>query len=224
MSSVDSESISKIEEKITFFTHMFNFDENTKNELTNIMQYTLLAIIPVIGLNKLMKKYIPQADDDKSSLEIVFEVTIQSLLLFFGLFYIHRFVTFFSPYSSKEYPEISIISIVLAILLITLSLQSKLGEKSNILVERLNELWNGETSLKEETKKRVKQPVAQKPAEQAPTPNYHVSQHSPEQDQPRQELPNFNMMYHNTAVPTNEETQLLAANEALGGGSFGSLF
>ena len=65
--------------------HMLNFDENTKNELTNITQYTLLAIIPVIGLNKLMKKYIPHVDEDKGTLEIVFEIILQALILFFGL-------------------------------------------------------------------------------------------------------------------------------------------
>jgi hypothetical protein len=211
----------KADEKITFLNHMLNFDESTKNELSNISQYSLLAIIPVIALNKLMKKYIPPADDDKGSLEIIFEVTLQMLLLFFGLFYIHRFVSFFKPYSTKSYPEISIISIILAVLLITLSIQSKLGEKANILVERLHDLWNGETTLKPEPKKKPE--VVKPKVERPPTQNHHVPQNNPI-EQPQQELPNYNMMYHNTATPPQEETQLLAANEAIGGSSFGSMF
>ena len=214
---------SKTEEQVSFLNHMFNFDENTKQELTNISQYSLLAIIPVVGLNKLMKHYIPQPDEDKGSLEIVFEILLQMLVLFFGLFYIHRFVTFFAPYSTKEYPELSIISIILAILLFTLSIQSKLGEKTNIIVERLHEVWHGEKSLKQDDKKKGNKPVAKPTVERAPTANHHVPQAEQVQP-PRQELPNYNMMYHNTAIPQNEETQLLAANEALASSGFGSTF
>lgn len=215
------ESAPKGDEKLSFVNHMLNFDENTKNELTNITQYTLLAIIPVIGLNKLMKKYIPHVDDDKGTLEIVFEIILQALVLFFGLFYIHRFVVFFKPYSSKDYPDISIISIILAILLIVLSIQSKLGEKSNIVVERLYDLWTGETSLSAQPEK--KKEVAKGQPQSRPTPNHHIPQNNPV-EKPQQELPNYNMMYHNTAIPQHEESQLLAANEALGGSSFGSMY
>lgn len=212
---------SKTEEKISFMTHMLNFDENTKNELSNITQYSLLAIIPLVGLNKLMKKYIPQVDEDKNSMEIIFEIILQALLLFFGLFYIHRFISFFSTYSKKDYPDISIVSIILAVSIIILSIQSKIGEKSNIIVERLHDLWTGETSLSrpEEKKKEIV-----KPKIQPKTPeNHHVKQNI-QPEQATQELPNYNMMYHNTAIPQNEEFQLMAANEALGGSSFGSMY
>jgi len=214
------EDSNKNEEQVSFINYMLNFDDNTKNELTNIAQYSLLAIIPVISLNKFMKNYIPKFDEDKGSLEVSFEVVLQILLLFFGLFFIHRFVTYFKSYSGREYAEVSIISIVLAILLITLSIQSKLSEKTNLLVERLNDLWHGETSLKEQPKK--KKAVAEKPkAEQSPTV---VKQ--PMVEQPTQELPNYNMMYHNTAAPEppQEEPYLMAANEALGGSGFGNMY
>lgn len=211
------------EESVTFLNHMLKFNDSTKHELTNISQYVLLAIIPVIGLNKLMKKYIPPADEDKSSLEVSFEIVLQLLVLFFGLFYIHRFVTFFKPYSGTDYPEISIISVILAILLITFSIQSKLGEKGNLMVERLHDLWDGETSLKQEKAK--KKEIA-KPVQHKATPNYHVPQNNPaeppRQEPTKQELPNYNLMYHNVATH-DEEPQFLAANEALGGG-FGSMY
>ena len=111
--------------------------------------------------------------------------------------FIHRFVVFFKPYSGKEYSEFSIISIVLAVLLITLSIQSKLSEKANLLVERLHDLWHGETTLKEE-KKPKKKVIAEKPqVQQTPT----VTKAPAMVEQPTQELPNYNMMYHNTAAP-----------------------
>ena len=216
-----SDTPSKPEEKISFLNHMFNFDEDSKNELSNIAQYSLLAIIPVVGLNKLMKKYIPPVDEDKGSIEIVFEILLQVLVLFYGLFFVHRFVTFISPYSGKDYSDLSIVSIVLAILLITLSIQSKLGEKTNILVERLHDLWTGESKLSNDNSKKKKE-IA-KPTSEKPTPNYHIPQNRPVEP-PKQELPNYNMYHNNISVPQNEETQLLAANEALGGSSFGSMY
>lgn len=216
------------QEQISFFNHMFNFDENSKKELSNIAQYSLLAIIPVIGLNKLMKKYIPPVDEDKGSLEILFEIVLQVLILFYGLFFIHRFIIYFPSYSGENYSELSIVSIVLAILLITLSIQSKLGEKANILVDRLHELWSGETTISNNTNSKnnpKKKEVAKPSVERQPSPNYHIPQTQPQHpQQQQQELPNYNLMYHNTNIPPHEETNLLAANEALGGSSFGSMY
>jgi hypothetical protein len=216
------EEVDKVEENVSFLNYMLKFDDAIKNDLSNITQYSVLAIVPVIALNKFMKHYIPKVDEDKGSLEIAIEIVLQVLVLFFGLFFIHRFVVFFKPYSGKEYSEFSIISIVLAVLLITLSIQSKLSEKANLLVERLHDLWHGETTLKEE-KKPKKKVIAEKPqVQQTPT----VTKAPAMVEQPTQELPNYNMMYHNTAAPEmpQEETFLMAANEALGGSSFGNMY
>ena len=35
-----------------FFKHVFNFDDDSKSEILNIIQYALIAIIPVVVLNK----------------------------------------------------------------------------------------------------------------------------------------------------------------------------
>ena len=43
-----------------FFKHVFNFDEDSKSEMTNIVQYAGLAIIPIVIMNKLMQNYIVQ--------------------------------------------------------------------------------------------------------------------------------------------------------------------
>ena len=48
-----------------FFKHVFNFDDESKAEILNIIQYALLAIIPVIILNKLMSKYVPESNENK---------------------------------------------------------------------------------------------------------------------------------------------------------------
>jgi hypothetical protein len=148
--------------KKNFVKHVFNFDDESKSEILNIMQYSLIALIPVVILNKTMAKYIPEADENKGSLEVVAEVLIQVISMFMGLLLIHRLITFVPTYSGTKYPEYNITFIILAVLMITLSLQTKLGEKVGILFDRVLDLWNGKTE-KPGAKKgvvKVSQPIA----------------------------------------------------------------
>ena len=65
------------DESKSFFKHVFNFDDDSKSDILNIIQYALLAIIPIVLLNKSMGKYVPESDDKKGSLEISDEIVIQ---------------------------------------------------------------------------------------------------------------------------------------------------
>ena len=85
-----------------FFKHVFNFDEDSKAEMLNLVQYVVLALVPVIILNKLMQRYVPEADDEKSSLEITAEVLAQVLFMFFGILLINRIVTYVPTYSGGK--------------------------------------------------------------------------------------------------------------------------
>ena len=155
--------------KKNFVKHVFNFDDDSKSEILNIIQYSLIALIPVVVLNKTMAKYIPEADENKGSLEIVAEVLIQVISMFMGLLVIHRLITFVPTYSGTKYPEYNITFIVLAVLMITLSLQTKLGEKVGVLFDRVLELWHGKTEKPGSKKGNVKvsQPIAgQQPQQQ----------------------------------------------------------
>lgn len=165
-----------------FFKHVFSFNEDSKADILNVIQYALLAIVPVVALNKTMQKFVPEADDEKGSLEIVAEVVIQIISTFVGLVMIDRVITYFPTYSGSEYKDFSVLYVVLAILMITLSLQTKLGEKVSILVDRLNELWEGKSDddkNKDKPKKRkgskeqmsnikVSQPISPNPMMMAP--------------------------------------------------------
>ena len=44
-----------------FVNHVFNFNDESKDEMMNIVQYAVLAIIPVVVLNKLTQKFVPEA-------------------------------------------------------------------------------------------------------------------------------------------------------------------
>ena len=69
--------------KGSFFEHVFNFEDDSKSEMLNIIQYTVLAIIPIVVLNKTIAKIIPNVDNNKPSFEISLEILGQSVSLFF---------------------------------------------------------------------------------------------------------------------------------------------
>jgi hypothetical protein len=136
-----------------FINHVFNFDEDSKREMMNIVQYTLVGLIPVVLLNKTMQKYVPEADDDKGSVELLAEVCIQIIIMFLGILIVHRIITFVPTYSGVKYEKVSIVQIILSLLMITLSLQTKLGEKVSILADRIGDVAFGKSREGLENKK-----------------------------------------------------------------------
>ena len=240
------------DESKSFFKHVFNFDDDSKSEILNILQYSVIAIIPIVILNKTMQKYVPESDDKKSSLEISAEILIQIIVMFIGLLIIHRIITFIPTYSGAKYPEFHIIYIILAILMITMSLQTKLGEKVSILVDRILELWNGKTDNKKNGKNgtvKVSQPISGNSltitgqtsgaytdgTAISSLPTHDISQGSQNTIQPQQ-LPNYDAMFRQdttplvgASIPGNpvmsegmQAMEPMAANGVLGGGSWGS--
>ena len=125
--------MSSLDTSKDFFKHVFNMNEDSKSDMMNIVQYAVLSVTPVVLLNKTMSKYVPEADESKGSVEIGAEVVLQIIVMFIGLLLIHRINTFIPTFSGEKYPEFNIVYIILAVLMITLSLQTKLGEKVSIL-------------------------------------------------------------------------------------------
>jgi hypothetical protein len=239
-----------MESSKNFFRHVFNFNDDSKSDILNIIQYSLIAIIPIVILNKSISKYIPEVDEKKATLEISVEVILQIFIMFLGLLIIQRIITFFPTFSGVAYPEFHIIYIVLAVLMITISLQTKLGEKINILVERIVDLWNGKEEKNTKTQN-VNQAISggisnnqmntsalkqslytdSTPISTLPTNNNGYNNTPVQQSQ--QALPDYNKMYQQNTTPLiNADTpgdnsmqmqEPMAANSLLGNSSgFGS--
>jgi hypothetical protein len=232
MESLDE--LSKINNgKPGFVKHVFNFDEDSKADMLNIVQYAIFALIPVVIFNKLMQRYIPEADEEKSSLEITAEVLAQVISMFLVILLVHRLITFVPTYSGEKYKDFNVTNIILAMLTIVLSLQTKLGEKVSILVDRVIELWEGPKDTKKKTGKnngnvKVSQPISQN--QTAMNQSLGTTSISSLPVTQSQQLPDYNQMYQqdNTpligaASPGIESMEPMAAN-ALGGGAFGSLW
>ena len=165
--------------KNSFMEHLFNFDDDTKNQLMNIFQYTVLAIVPVILLNKGVAHLIPEVDEDKPSYMLSLEILTQAILMFFGIFLIHRFITYFRTYSGTAYAPFHTTNIIVLFLVIVASFQTRIGEKTNILIDRLFDLIEGRSTLSGDTKKEEGKgkPQQQTGGHQQVPP--HIPQHQP---------------------------------------------
>jgi hypothetical protein len=143
--------------KNTFFTHVFDMSKEANAEIMNVTQYAVLAILPVLVLNKLVQRFVPEADPDKSSLELLVEILLQTVIMFVGILFIHRLITYVPTYSGYRYEHIALTNVILAFLVIVLSMQTKMGIKVNIMYDRLMDLWNGTSSdKKSEVRSRVR--------------------------------------------------------------------
>jgi hypothetical protein len=147
----ESNVLEPVGSKKAFFSHVFSTTEEGKAEILNILQYSLLGVIPIVILNKCLQRFIPDADSEKSSLEIFAEVLIQLVFMFVGIVIIHRVITYIPTYSEFKYESLTLTNVVLAFLLLILSIQTKLGIKVNILTDRVIELWGGRSDYSGET-------------------------------------------------------------------------
>jgi hypothetical protein len=126
-----------MEEQPTFFSHVFNFEQESRNQMINIAQYTVFSIVFITLLNRFVQDYMPEVDKDKGSLAIFVEISIQCIVLFLGIVFIHRIITFIPSVSGAKYADQNVIAIILPTLILLLG-TSKLGEKVSILVDRLS--------------------------------------------------------------------------------------
>jgi hypothetical protein len=227
------DELSKSNGKPGFFKHVFNFNDDSKAKLLNIIQYSILALIPVIILNKLMQNFVPEANDDKSSIELLFEILAQILSMFLGILFIDRIITYIPTYSGDKYLENNFITIVLPVLVILLSLQTKLGEKVSILYDRISELWNGngttnkKQSNKNQSKIKVSQPISQNSISQMPLQNQMTINQSLSSTNDTTSINSLPMQQQfmqdtNTQLNDMQSQEPMAANSAFGG--FGNAF
>lgn len=222
--------------KKTFLSHVFSSTEEGTAELLNVVQYSSMGVVPIIILNKLIQRYIPEADPEKSSLELLVEIFAQLVIMFCGIILIHRMISYVPTYSGFKYDSLNLTNVVLAFLVIVLSIQTKVGLKVNFLVDRVLELWNGpsdpEPSNLVKNKVRVKNPVVQHAPSQAdyldsPAVQANVFPPAPVATSTHQQIShNYDHMMQSRPImnePVGSMMGPMAANGVLGG-SFGAAF
>lgn len=228
-----------------FFKYVFNFDEDNTCAIMNMSQYTLMSIIPILVVLRIVKHFVPEEDETKGSLEILAESVAQILFIISAIWITNRMIRYFPTYSGCEYEDFMPTSFIIPFIIILSTMQTKLGLKLNILVDRVIDAWNGkdnkDINVKDTTQPnvRVTQPISG-----------HIPQHQPSQADERDQLlpsntqltrmpsqhmnvvaqppsnQDFNQMHQNYITPlqnTNQSRVIepLAANEGMGS-AFGS--
>lgn len=229
-----------------FFKYVFDFDETNKALMFNMLQYTMLAIVPIVIVLKAIGFIIPEEDDTKGSFEISAEVVSQIILLVLSMWFINKMIRYVPTYSGVAYHAFNESNFLIPFLVIMLTMQTRLGQKISILGDRVMDLWEGRKS---ETGKpadknangvKVSQPISganQGGAggiRQPPLVNNSTlglsgitgqgqpmtqSAHAAALTPPHQD-PNFNQFYENDPMPLMNANEPVAANEM--GAAFGS--
>ena len=195
--NTDELSVSSDIKKTTFIEHVFNFNDDTKSELLNILQYLVLCLVPVVMLNKVVAKVTPDVDEDKVSYEMLAEVLMQSALTLLGVFFIHRFITYFPTYSGKDYASFHVTNIAILFVVIVSSFQTRIGGKINILIDRAFDVMEGRTALRDDAKK-IKDAVEEKRAATKHQPSRADVQHMqlPQNNMPTSGATDIQMLEH----------------------------
>ena len=161
-----------------FIKHVTRFDAETKSELSNLLQYLIIIIIPIYILNRFINGVIPIFDDKKGNIELLGEVIMQVISLLLGIYIIHRIVLYIPTFSGNNLGDVNFMNVVLII--VFSGLNSENGKKINHVYNRLSAVWNG-NKPKEDKKDpndnsvvKVSQPIAGNPM-QAPQPTHQAS-------------------------------------------------
>ena len=219
-----------------FFKYVFKMGDYEQSFLLNIVQYTVMAIGPVIIVLYVNHYYIPDIDEEKGSVVILAEMFGQLFFILFSFYFINRIINYFPTYSGLKYGDFSVVQIILILLFIFISMSKhKLGAKTLILIERFEEMVEGKSSLKEgyngnkDQQKggqvRVTQPLSGQAAyalNGPPPPPQLSAQRSPDFNAMYQVQPNHLIGASTPGMPPGmiAEFEPAAANEHLGGSFF----
>jgi hypothetical protein len=141
----------------TFLSKLFSTSSESLSEIYNPIQFAIISFLPLYILNKSIATLFPEPNFDSSSLIILAEIIFQIAVMIVGIVLIYRIVDYFPTYSGYKYEPLTLNGPITILIIILLSIQSKLGIKTNILAERFNELWNGSNdSAKEMVRKNVR--------------------------------------------------------------------
>jgi len=230
-----------------FFKYIFNFEEDNKNNIINIIQYTCLAIIPLLIVLKITRTYVPEVEEEKGSLELLVETLLQIIFIMLSFWFINRMIYYIPTYSGVNYKEFNEIEFIIPVVFILLTMQTKLGDKLRILTDRTILLWNGYNSNNDKDIKKndnkgnikIKQPFPDNYNQQIQynqsndnatninnLPNINETRDTniktEKNNYQKQQYPDFNKMYQTTTTPLQDAAQPninepMAANDGFGG-------
>ena len=118
---MDLKEVTKV--NVGFIDHMTKIDEDTKCLLMNTIQYALLSITPILGLQCIIETVFPEFEESKGNFELAVEIIGQVVFTMIALFFIHRLICFIPTYSKEPLSTINFLTVALIYILITVLLR-----------------------------------------------------------------------------------------------------
>jgi hypothetical protein len=158
----------------TFSDHML---ASTGGDLTNAVQYALLAVLPCCALFYATSSIAQPFDRGASTMQIGVETAAILALTVAGLYYINRLVTYVPTYSGVAYGEMSFAAVVLAMVaVVSYSVyfgcqESKQQSRLGLLHERCAAALASDDARQHKPHKQQARPQQQQaPAQMGPPP------------------------------------------------------
>ena len=246
-----------------FFGYVFNFDDTNTAQLTNMYQYAFIAIPLILLSLKLLNHFSPEFDENKGTLEVFVEIVISINWILLTIWFVNKIIRFIPTKSKMSYPIFNETNFILPLLIVLFTMNTKMGTKINLLIERAVDLYDGKTNLKDSSNNvqnnqkdiRTTQPISNGNARMPMAPGgvdavygipsgsninlappnrnvgnvqtegQHTGQVHRQTVQEQSSQRNFNNDFSGPNINNLlETTEPLPANEAFGGGAFGSVF
>lgn len=124
-----------------FFNHMFNLKKTEKAQVYNILQYSVLALLPLMVLIRVNQNLWPKADEAKGSIELLAEMMGEVAVTSLIVFVVFRFIDYIPTFSGEPLHCINILTVITAVIISLpwYDKDSNIGSKAKALHKRINE-------------------------------------------------------------------------------------
>lgn len=123
--------------EVGFVGHVFNFDDASRHDMMNVAQYSVLAAIFALLLNKGMDAYIPEVTPTKPASALILEVCLQLVAMFLLVIFAHRVIEFIPTMSGVKYAPYNLTNVILPILIVLFTINTGVGQKVSLIWDKL---------------------------------------------------------------------------------------
>ncbi len=108
-----------------FFGYVFNFDDTNAGQLTNLYQYTLIAIPLILLSLKLLNHFSPEVDESKGTLEIFFEIFLSINWILLTIWFVNKIIRYIPTKSKMSYPIFNETNFILPLLIVLFTISTR---------------------------------------------------------------------------------------------------
>lgn len=211
---MDATPVPETVPETTFFSFVA---QQPKEDLANLLQYTLMSVLPAATVIYCLQEFLPPITSDAGTVQLLLEVTIGIAVVTSIMYFANRMIMYIPTWSDTPYGDISILPAMLptVVLLLAIDMYGKVGEDTRSLGARIRELIKRAMPESEAPKKKepTKPPShSDYPAPGAPTGPIPPPSHSAgtqsaghsSQNHEQSAAPDFNAMYQGAQGTTVE--------------------